>query len=71
MLISLWVKIRRSLMSTSQKNSGAEFLGVFQDRVCERGVPTKLIADNDPYIQRLEHCKILERPCCFDVAIRN
>ena len=32
----------------SKDNSGAEFLGAFQDRVCERGVPTKLIADNAP-----------------------
>ena len=32
----------------SKNNSGAEFLGAFQDRVRERGVPTKLIADNAP-----------------------
>ena len=32
----------------SKDNSGAEFLGAFQDRVRERGVPTKLIADNAP-----------------------
>ena len=32
----------------SKDNSGTEFLGAFQDRVCERGVSTKLIADNAP-----------------------
>ena len=32
----------------SKDNNGTEFLGTFQDRVCERGVPTKLIADNAP-----------------------
>ena len=32
----------------SKDNSGAEFPGAFQDRVCERGAPTKLIADNAP-----------------------
>ena len=32
----------------SKDNSGEEFLGAFQDRVRERGVPTKLIADNAP-----------------------
>ena len=32
----------------SKDNTGVEFLGAFQDRVCERGVPTKLIADNVP-----------------------
>ena len=32
----------------AKDNSGAEFLGAFQDRVRERGVPTKLIADNAP-----------------------
>ena len=32
----------------SKDNSGAEFLGAFQDRVRERGVPIKLIADNAP-----------------------
>ena len=32
----------------SKDNSGSEFLGAFQDRVCERGVPTKLITDNAP-----------------------
>ena len=32
----------------SKDNSSAEFLGAFQDRVCQRGVPTKLIADNVP-----------------------
>ena len=32
----------------SKDNSGAEFLGEFQDRFCERGVPTKLIIDNAP-----------------------
>ena len=32
----------------SKDNSGAEFLGAFQDRNRERGVPTKLIADNAP-----------------------
>ena len=30
----------------SKDNSGAEFLGAFQDRVRERRVPTKLIAYN-------------------------
>ena len=30
----------------SKDNSGAEFLGAFQDRVRERGVPIKLISDN-------------------------
>ena len=30
----------------STDNSEAEFLGAFQDRVRERGVPTKLITDN-------------------------
>ena len=29
-------------------NSGKEFLGVMQDRVRNRGVPTKLITDNAP-----------------------
>ena len=29
-------------------NSGKEFLGAMQDRVCTRGVPTNLIADNAP-----------------------
>ena len=32
----------------AKDNSGGEFLGCFQDRVKERGVPTKLIADNAP-----------------------
>ena len=32
----------------SKDNSGSEFLGVFQDRVHEGGVPTKLIADIAP-----------------------
>ena len=32
----------------SKDNSGGKFLGCFQDRVRERGVPTKLIADNCP-----------------------
>ena len=32
----------------SKDNSEAEFLGAFQDRVCEKGVLTKLIADNAP-----------------------
>ena len=32
----------------SNDNSGSEFLGAFQDRVRERGVPTKLIADSAP-----------------------
>ena len=32
----------------SKDNSGAEFLGAFQDQVRERGVPTKLTADNAP-----------------------
>ena len=32
----------------SKDNSGKEFLGVFQDRVRTRGVPTKLVADNAP-----------------------
>ena len=32
----------------SKDNSGAEFLGAFQDCVRERGVPTKLITDNAP-----------------------
>ena len=32
----------------SKDNSGAEFLGAFQDRVCEREAPTKLIANNAP-----------------------
>ena len=29
-------------------NSGAEFVSTFQDRVCERRLPTKLIVDNTP-----------------------
>ena len=29
-------------------NSGKELLGAMQNRVCTRGVPTKLIADNAP-----------------------
>ena len=29
-------------------NSGNQFLGAMQDRVCTRGVPTKLIANNAP-----------------------
>ena len=32
----------------SKDNSSAEFFRTFQDRVHERGVPTKLIADNAP-----------------------
>ena len=32
----------------SKDNNGAEFLEAFQDRVRERGVSTKLIADNAP-----------------------
>ena len=32
----------------AKDNSGVEFLGAFQDRVRDRGVPTKLIADNCP-----------------------
>ena len=32
----------------SKDNSGAEFLRALQDRVRERGVPTKIIADNAP-----------------------
>ena len=32
----------------AKDNSGAEFLGAFQDRVRQKGVPTKLIADNTP-----------------------
>ena len=32
----------------SKNNSGAKFLGAFQDRARERGVPTKLIANNAP-----------------------
>ena len=32
----------------AKANSSAEFLRAFQDRVRERGVPTKLIADNCP-----------------------
>ena len=32
----------------SKDNSEAEFLGAFQDRVRERGVPTKLITNNAP-----------------------
>ena len=32
----------------SKDNSEADFLGAFQDCVHERGVPTKLIADNAP-----------------------
>ena len=32
----------------SKDYSGAEFLGTFKDQVHERGVPTKLIADNAP-----------------------
>ena len=32
----------------SRDNSGSEFLCAFQDRFRERGVPTKLIADNAP-----------------------
>ena len=32
----------------SKDNSSAEFLEAFQDRVGERGVPTKLIANNVP-----------------------
>ena len=30
----------------SKDNSGAEFLGEFQDQARENGVPTKLIVDN-------------------------
>ena len=30
----------------AKDNSGAEFLAAFQDRVCTRGISTKLIADN-------------------------
>ena len=29
-------------------NSGKEFLGAMHNRVCTRGVPTKLIPDNAP-----------------------
>ena len=32
----------------AKDNSGAEFVGAFQDRAYERGVPTKIIADNAP-----------------------
>ena len=32
----------------SKDNSCVEFFGAFQDRVHERGVPTKLIANNAP-----------------------
>ena len=32
----------------AKDNSGEQFLGAFQDRVRERGFPTKLIADNCP-----------------------
>ena len=32
----------------SKDNSGVEFLGAFQDRVCKRGVPIKLVANNAP-----------------------
>ena len=32
----------------SKDNSGAKLLGVFQDQVHEKGVPTKLFADNAP-----------------------
>ena len=32
----------------AKDNSGEVFLGTFQDRVREQGVPTKLIADNCP-----------------------
>ena len=32
----------------AKDNSGAVFFGAFQDRVRDRGVPTKLIADNAP-----------------------
>ena len=34
-----------------KNNSGKELLGAMQDRVCTRGVPTKLIADNVPMYQ--------------------
>ena len=32
----------------SKENSGVEFLGAFHDQECERGVQTKIIADNAP-----------------------
>ena len=32
----------------SKDNSEADFLGAFQDRIRDRGVTTKLVADNAP-----------------------
>ena len=32
----------------AKDNSGKELLGAFQDRVCTRGIPTNLVADNVP-----------------------
>ena len=43
----------------SKENSEAEFLGAFQDRVRERGVPTKLIADNAPMYRGCNITKFL------------
>ena len=43
----------------SKDNSGAEFLGAFQDRVRERGVLTKLIADNAPMYREWKVTKYL------------
>ena len=44
----------------SRDNSGTEFLGAFQDRVRERGVSTKLIADNTPMYRAWNVAKYLQ-----------
>ena len=44
----------------SKDNSESEFLGAFQDRVCQRGVPTKLIADNAPMYRGWNVTKYLD-----------
>ena len=44
----------------AKDNSKAEFLGAFQDRVHERGVRTKLIADNAPMYRGWNVAKYLK-----------
>ena len=44
----------------ARDNSGGEFLGAFQDRVRERVVPTKLIADNAPMYRSWNIAKYLQ-----------
>ena len=44
----------------AKDNSGKEFWGAFQDRVCTRGVSTKLVADNTPMYRGWKVTKFIQ-----------